>query len=396
MTLGVASAALLGGAVALATPAATAATSGWYVATVPGTGADDVPFGSTCANALQCWAVGISLTNLGGGNQSVSPLIESWNGTTWTLVTPSLPAGDGGGLFSATCVNGSDCWAVGAVVASGNGNPTGTLIEHWDGTAWSAFPSPSPSGPDVAGAILSGVSCASSSSCFAVGYATDADGHNLTDVTEQWNGSTWNIVPGAVTGQAFDQLIGVQCLSAGNCWAVGNAGPAQQMSNFLPVFPGALGDQGLIEHWDGSAWSIVPSVTEPAPRRWLSQWPRMRRRKRLLGVGGDDRRQRDDVGDTDGALGRRVVDRRVGIGARLDVAGDAGRHLLRQRHAVLGCRFHGIVQQWRERCTAAERGGVLERLVVVGATESPGDRTELPQFGELACPTSDAWPMAAR
>ena len=265
LTLGAAFGALLGATV-VTTPAATAATSGWYVATVPGTGADDVLLGSTCANALQCWAVGITLTNLGGGSsQSASPLIESWNGTAWTLAAPSLPAGDGGGLFGATCVNGSDCWAVGAVLASGASNPTGALIEHWDGTGWSAVSSPSPSGPGVAGAILSSVSCASASSCFAVGYATDADGHNLTDVTEQWNGSTWNIVPGAATGQAFDQLLEVQCPSAGNCWAVGNAGPAPQMSNFLPVFPGALGNQGLIEHWDGSVWSIVPSVTEPAP-----------------------------------------------------------------------------------------------------------------------------------
>ena len=176
-----------------------------------------------------------------------------------------LPGGEGGGLFDATCVNGSDCWAVGAVVATGSGNPTGTLVEHWNGTSWSVVPSPTPSGPGVAGAILSSVSCASASSCMAVGYATDVNGNNLSDVVEQWNGSSWNMFPTAATGEAFDQLISVQCLSAANCWAVGNAGPVAQMSNFLPVFPGAVGDQGLIEHWDGSAWSIVPSVSEPAP-----------------------------------------------------------------------------------------------------------------------------------
>ena len=259
--------ALFGGAGVVATQTATAATSGWYVAAVPGTGADDVLLGSTCANAVQCWAVGITLGNLGGGNpSSVTPLIESWNGTAWTLVPLSLPGGEGGGLFNATCVNGSDCWAVGAVVTpAGDGNPTGTLIEHWDGAAWSVVPSPSPSGPGVQGAILSDVSCASATSCFAVGYATDAAGNNLTDVTEQWNGSSWTLVPGAATGQAFDQLLSVECLSASNCWAVGNAGPETQMSGFLPIFPGAVGNQGLIEHWDGAAWSIAPSVTEPAP-----------------------------------------------------------------------------------------------------------------------------------
>src|ERR1700679_1666999 len=102
-----------------ATQTAGAATSGWYVATVPGTGADDVLLGSTCANALQCWSVCISLGNLAGpGPSSASPLMESWNGTTWTLVPLSLPDGEGGGLFGATCLNGSDCWAVGAVVGS--------------------------------------------------------------------------------------------------------------------------------------------------------------------------------------------------------------------------------------------------------------------------------------
>ena len=82
---------------------------------------------------------------------------------------------------------------------------------------------------------------------------------------EQWNGSAWSLVPAADTGQAFDQLNGVQCLAADDCWAVGNAGPAQQNPNFLPIYPGAVGDQGLIEHWDGSSWSLIPSVTEPSP-----------------------------------------------------------------------------------------------------------------------------------
>ena len=260
--------ALLVGAGIAAPQAATAAPSGWYVASVPGTGSNDIVLGSTCANAQQCWAVGVTLNGLGGGSpSSVSPLVEAWNGSTWTLVPVSLPAGvTGGGFFDATCVNGADCWAVGAEVAtSGNGNPTGTLTEHWDGTGWSVVPSPSPSGPGVAGAILSGVSCVSASSCVAVGYATDDTGANLTNVIEQWNGTSWTIVPGAATGQAFDQLNAVQCLSTSNCWAAGNAGPAQQNSNFLPIFPGAAGDRGLIEHWDGSAWSVVPSATEAAP-----------------------------------------------------------------------------------------------------------------------------------
>ena len=216
---------------------------------------------------------------LGGGRHhrehrrpgsTYAPLVETWNGTSWTLnATPPLPAGDGGGFFDISCVNGSDCWAVGTELneSAGGGNPIGTLIENWNGTAWSIVPSPTPTGAGVAGAILQSVSCTSASSCMAVGYSTGGSmGLNLNDLIEQWNGAAWTIVPGPPTGQTYDQLTNVQCLAADDCWAVGNAGPKQQSSNFLPIFPGgAPGDQGLIEHWDGTTWSVVPSVTEPSP-----------------------------------------------------------------------------------------------------------------------------------
>jgi len=259
--------ALVVSAVGIVSPLGSAASpSGWYVATTPATGADDVLLGSSCPNALQCFAAGISIQNI-NSKGTFSPIVETWNGTTWTLAPqPSLPTGRGGGLFAVSCVTGSDCWAVGAIVGvSGNGGPTGTLIENWNGSAWSVVPSPTPTGPGVGGALLQGVSCTSASSCFAVGYSTDQNGNGLNDVIEQWNGASWSIVLGAATGQPFDGLSTVQCLAADDCWAVGNAGPAPQNPNFLPIFPGAVGDQGLIEHWNGASWSVSPSAVYPGP-----------------------------------------------------------------------------------------------------------------------------------
>src|ERR1700733_1004244 len=158
-----------------------AATSGWYVATVPGTGADNVVLGSSCANALQCMSVGLSIENISSGNSTFSPLVESWNGSSWSLGAAPLPAGDGGGFFNVSCVNGSDCWAVGAVLGvPGNGNPTGTLIENWNGASWSIVPSPTPTGTGVVGAVLQGVSCTSASNCVAVGFSTDQNGENVS------------------------------------------------------------------------------------------------------------------------------------------------------------------------------------------------------------------------
>ena len=228
---------------------------------------DDVLLSTSCADAVACIAVGVTLGNLGGGNDAPTPIIDSWNGSEWSYGTGgALPAGYEGGLFGSTCAGAQDCWAVGAELAvAGNGNSTGALAENWNGSTWTVTPVPLPSGASIVGAFLQGISCTTPSDCMAVGYTTDSNGGNLNDLIEQWNGSSWTILPGAATGQTYDQLLGVTCLNAANCWAVGNAGPAQQNPNFLPIYPGAVGDQGLIEHWDGSSWTIVPSTTEPAP-----------------------------------------------------------------------------------------------------------------------------------
>ena len=258
--------AVIGARTVLGASSGGAATAGWYIAPTPGTGGDDILLGSSCVKSVQCMAVGITLNNL-NSNGTNTPLVEIWNGSRWTLgAQPPLPSAAGGGLFDVNCVSGSDCWAVGAVVGvGGDGDPSAALIENWNGVSWSMVPSPAPAGPGVVGGVLQGVSCVSASTCVAVGYTTDDTGANLHTVIEQWNGSAWSLVPAADTGQAFDQLNGVQCLAADDCWAVGNAGPTQQNPNFLPIFPAAAGDQGLIEHWDGSSWSLIPSATEPSP-----------------------------------------------------------------------------------------------------------------------------------
>src|SRR5208282_1040754 len=71
------------GAIGIVTQVGSGASpSGWYVATTPGTGADDVLLGSTCANATQCWAVGVSIIDISSNNSSYAPIVETWNGTT--------------------------------------------------------------------------------------------------------------------------------------------------------------------------------------------------------------------------------------------------------------------------------------------------------------------------
>jgi hypothetical protein len=236
--------------------------SGWNIVTSPSasTTSNEILLGSACANAQECWGVGATVSN--GGR--FEPLLDQWDGASWTIAaSPAPPGADGYGLFNVTCVTASDCWAVGAITSPEGGNPMGILTENWNGAAWSVVPSPTPTG--AVGAMLEGVSCTSVSNCWAAGFTTDENGAALRSLTEQWNGSVWSIVSGVPTGQAYDQLNSISCISSADCWAVGTAGAVQQNPKFLPIYPAAAGDQGLIEHWDGINWSIVPSFTSAAP-----------------------------------------------------------------------------------------------------------------------------------
>src|SRR2546427_301463 len=118
-------------------------------------------------------------------------------------------------LFGVTCASASDCWSVGY---SNNGSADQTLIERWDGTAWAIVTSPNTSATQ--GNILFGVTCASASNCWAFGYSfTDFADQTLI---ERWDGTSWAIVASPNTGVTQGNFLsGVTCASASDCWAVG-------------------------------------------------------------------------------------------------------------------------------------------------------------------------------
>jgi hypothetical protein len=142
------------------------------------------------------------------------------------------------------------CWAAGYYLA---GN-TQTLIERWDGNSWTLVTSPS-NNPDAATCVangqlppceldnyLFGVACASDSECWADGYYVDFNNDTVT-LMERWDGSSWTIVPSANPVSQRNLLYGLTCTSQSDCWASGF------------TYVGAY--QTLIEHWDGTSWSVV-------------------------------------------------------------------------------------------------------------------------------------------
>jgi Putative Ig domain len=200
---------------------------------------EDTLNGVSCYSATACAAVGSSTSGF-----TTQPLFESWNGSTWTL-DPTPPTGSGG-LQGVSCSGPSACTAVGTVENLTFQTPN-QLIETWDGTSF-----------DVLGDInnlpidpssLSGVVCGLSQ-CFVVGG--DAYFGTIQTLIEAWTGSAWTLVssPTPPLSQSVG-LSGVSCTSASACATVGS-------------FETGSIDETLAESWDGSTWSIVPSPNPPA------------------------------------------------------------------------------------------------------------------------------------
>ena len=170
-------------------------------------------------------------------------LIEQWNGTSWSIVpSPSTSATQSNQLLGGSCVSASDCWAVGF---ASNGPTAQTLIEQWNGTSWSIVPSPSTSATQSN--QLLGVSCVSASDCWAVGIAISGAATNQT-LVEQWNGTSWSIVPSPSTSATqANELSGVSCVSASDCWAAGAAFNGAQFLQTLTLQ--MVGPQG---YWLGA------------------------------------------------------------------------------------------------------------------------------------------------
>ena len=108
---------------------------------------------------------------------------------SWSFVSsPNLTPSNGNTLLSVSCLSATDCTGVGYFQHTG----TDILIESWNGTAWSIAPSvnPIPGGGD---AKLNSISCVSVSNCTAVGYFS-ISGPEMT-LVESWNGTSWSIVP---------------------------------------------------------------------------------------------------------------------------------------------------------------------------------------------------------
>jgi hypothetical protein len=97
--------------------------------------------------------------------------------------------------------------------------------------------------------VLAGVSCTGKDSCVAVGEYAKPGFYSLQTLVEVWNGSTWSVVPSPSPGSFANYLFGVSCTSRTFCKAVGFSAENTMTMNVL------------IESWDGSSWSQTSTST---------------------------------------------------------------------------------------------------------------------------------------
>jgi hypothetical protein len=170
-----------------------------------------------------------------------------WSGSGWTIVplaaSPDPASSVELNLFGVASVSPADAWAVGtyAHVEGLETSQLGALIEHWDGTQWRIAPNPASS---LANTALYGISVVSATDIWVVGVQGLGTGAS-TPFAEHWDGTSWSVVR-VPAGAVPSSLIAVSADSPTDAWAVGRQ--AEPDSNLLT---------GLVEHWDGHAWSVV-------------------------------------------------------------------------------------------------------------------------------------------
>lgn len=219
----------------LVVTAATAA-SPWSVVPSPNPSATGNELTAVAAVSPQeVWAVGDSTASVGG----LQTLIEQWNGTAWSVVPSPNPGAHQNSLSGVSAVAAQDVWAVGRF--NNALDIPQTLIEHWDGSTWDEIASPN---IGVSTNVLNAVSAASPSDVWAVGQFSAASGF-LHTLIEHWNGQQWSVVPSPNVGTHNNVLHGVTAISATDAWAVGSVTDSNGTQH------------ALIEHWNGLRWRVV-------------------------------------------------------------------------------------------------------------------------------------------
>jgi hypothetical protein len=211
----------------------------WSVAFTSQVGGFNAVAARSTTNA---WAV--------GSTSNFFTLTEHWNGVKWSRIKSPNPR-DGNipnhaTLISVTVTSATSAWATGYGINCETSSCTSWSLLHWNGTSWSR-----PKFPNLG--ILSGVSASKASRAWAVSQGFfSATLHKYVPGIIHWNGTSWTRSKApSPAGSSVPGLNGVTARPA-TAWAVGSWGPKGDCQSFTNC-------KGLIEHWNGTSWSVSAS-----------------------------------------------------------------------------------------------------------------------------------------
>lgn len=258
-------------ALAAATPAASAAAGdsvrcGWQLVDVPhpGDGSDqggvvlDQVQGLSVVDSHDVWFLGNLAVPPSGGRGFDFELLH-WDGKRVTVVGhPRLsPSEHGNILFPAgnsiSFDAAGDGWVLG-FYSPLTGQYTHKLSQeqvaaHWDGTRWDFVPVATDPEEAQFPLWLQSVHAIAPDDAWAVGNTgLSGRGQSRGSVIEHWDGTRWTMVPGPTDRAAGAELHDLAAAAPNDVWAVGTV-----------WIDGGTRSAPAIEHWDGTGWTLVPS-----------------------------------------------------------------------------------------------------------------------------------------
>ena len=187
---------------------------------------DDTLSGVSGDSPKDVWAVGNVCCYTHGSQEYTHSLIEHWNGSAWSIVPFAKDEPADSYLRAVAAISKNDVWGVGTAPYPNRQ----ALIEHWDGKKWKVV-----SNPYVYnGATLYSIVAISSNNVWAAGVG------NFAALLEHWNGSKWSFVPGLTMG-GLTILTSIAATGPNDIMAVGTY--SSPNLNFFA------------EHWNGSSWT---------------------------------------------------------------------------------------------------------------------------------------------
>jgi subtilisin family serine protease len=139
--------------------------SSWSVVSVPAEGENAQLTDVSCTSSSECTAVGFS------SNGTASQVLR-WDGSSWKAQSAPAPEGASAThLLGVSCDSSTECVAVGKSTSAGVNSP---LLMGWDGSSWSLEAAPELGAG--ANGWLESVSCVDRTQCVAVGRAQIVNG----------------------------------------------------------------------------------------------------------------------------------------------------------------------------------------------------------------------------